>query len=85
LNNEKETNFKNVERENTMHNELINILISAITLTQQHEDALDNTDELLSEFNRRTCAIEMNDELTDAQVDNLESIKLYITKLFKEV
>ena len=57
-----------------LFNETMNVLTSAIALM------LDND---ADEFYHRTSALEMNDELTDAEVDTLESIKSLLVSLVK--
>jgi hypothetical protein len=58
-----------------LFNELSNILMSAIALMYDND---------VNEFYHRTCAIEMNEELTDEQIDLLETIKHDIVKLARE-
>ena len=57
-----------------LFNETMNILTSAIALMFDND---------ADEFYYRTSAIEMNDELTDTEIDTLESIKSLLVSLVK--
>lgn len=57
-----------------LREELLNVLNSAVALVY-------DTD--VDEFYCRTSALEMNEALTDEEVDTLENIKSEISKLFK--
>lgn len=63
--------------------ELLEILNSAVALVldSEYRTQLENS---IDEFFRRTGAIEMNEDLTDAEVDSLETIKSEIAKLVRK-
>jgi hypothetical protein len=58
-------------------NELTNVLMSAVALVYEVDAGTDAVDE----FYYRTCAIEMNEELTEREIELLESIKHDIAQL----
>ncbi len=60
---------------NELFTEMLNVLTSAIVLMCDRDE---------EEFYHRTCAIEMNEALTDDEVDLLETMKQCIANLVRE-